>query len=60
MGLYDKNGDFNDNHWVLKAARWAGSHYKVARRILLLLILIIVGVLILIIVGVLLCGITYN
>ena len=24
MGLYDKNGDLNDNHWVLKAARWAG------------------------------------
>lgn len=45
MGLYDKNGDFNDNHLVLKAARWAGSHYKLARRILLLLILIIVGVL---------------
>ena len=52
MGLYDKNGDFNDNHLVLKAARWAGSHYKLARRIILLLILIIVGVL--------LWGITYN
>ena len=52
MGLYDENGNLNDNHLVLKAARWAGSHYKLARRILLLLILIIVGVL--------LWGITYN
>lgn len=43
MGIYDENGTLNDNHWVLKAARWAGSHYKLLRWTLLLLILIIVG-----------------
>ena len=52
MGLYDENGNLNDNHWMFVSARWTGSHYKLARRILLLLILIIVGVL--------LWGITYN
>ena len=52
MGIYDENGKLNDNHWMFKVARWAGWHYKLARRILLLLILIIVGVL--------LWGITYN
>ena len=38
MGLYDKNGDLNDNHWVLKAARWAG---------IIFLFFIIVGVILL-------------
>lgn len=52
MGLYDEDGNLTDNHWMFVSARLAGSHYKLARRILLLLILIIVGVL--------LCGITYN
>ena len=52
MGLYDENGNLNDNHWMFVSARSAGSHYKLARRILLLLILIIVGVL--------LWGNTYN
>lgn len=52
MGLYDENGNLNDNHWMFVAARWAGSHYKLVRWTLRLLILIIVGVL--------LCGITYN
>ena len=52
MELYDENGNLNDNHWMFRVARWVGSHYKLVRRILLLLILIIVGVL--------LWGITYN
>lgn len=52
MGIYDENGNLNENYWMFRAARWVGSHYKLARRILLLLILIIVGVL--------LWGITYN
>ena len=52
MGLYDENGNLNDNHWMFVSARWAGSHYKLVRWTLRLLILIIVGVL--------LCGITYN
>ena len=45
MGIYDKDGNLNDNHWVLKAARWAGSHYKLIRWTLILLMIIIVGVL---------------
>ena len=52
MEIYNEDGTLNDNHWMFVSARWAGSHYKLARRILLLLILIIVGVL--------LWGITYN
>lgn len=52
MGLYDENGNLNDNHWMFVSARWAGSHYKLVRWTLRLLILIIVGVL--------LWGITYN
>jgi hypothetical protein len=52
MRIYNEDGTLNDNNWMFVAARWAGSHYKLARRILLLLILIIVGVL--------LWGITYN
>lgn len=43
MGIYDKNGNLNENHWMFRAARWAGWHYKLLQRILLLLILIIVG-----------------
>ena len=45
MGIYDENGNLNENHWMFVAARWAGSHYKLIRWILLLSILIIVGVL---------------
>jgi len=45
MGIYDEKGNLNDNHWVLKAARWAGSHYKLIRWSLILLMIIIVGVL---------------
>jgi len=45
MELYDENGNFNDNHWMFVSARWAGSHYKLVRWTLRLLILIIVGVL---------------
>lgn len=52
MGLYDENGNLNENYWMSRAARWAGSHYKLVRWTLRLLILIIVGVL--------LWGITYN
>lgn len=44
MGIYDENGNLNDNHWMFRTARWAGSHYKLLRWILLLSILIIVGV----------------
>lgn len=43
MGIYDENGNLNDNHWMFRAARWAGSHHKILRWTLLLLILIIVG-----------------
>lgn len=25
MGLYDENGNLNDNHWMFVSARWAGS-----------------------------------
>ena len=44
MRLYDEEGKLNDNHWMFKAARWAGLHYKLLRWILLLLMSIIVGV----------------
>lgn len=44
MGIYDENGNLNDNHWMFRVARWAGSHYKLVRWTLLLLISIIVGV----------------
>ena len=44
MGIYDENGNLNDNHWMFRAARWAGWHYKLVRWILRLLILIIAGV----------------
>ena len=44
MGLYDESGKLNDNYWVFLAARWDGSHYKVLRWTLLLLMMIIVGV----------------
>lgn len=43
MGIYDENGNLNDNHWLFRAARWAGSHYKIVRWIILLFMLIIVG-----------------
>jgi len=43
MGVYDENGNLNDNHWMFRAARWAGWHYKLVRWILLLLMLMIVG-----------------
>ena len=45
MGIYDENGNLNDNHWMFVSARWAGAHYKLVRWTLRLLILIIVGVL---------------
>lgn len=45
MGIYDENGNLNENYWMFRAARWAGSHYKLVRWTLRLLILIIVGVL---------------
>jgi hypothetical protein len=44
MGIYDENGTLNENYWMLRAARWAGWHYKLVRWILLLLILIVVGI----------------
>ena len=44
MGINDENGNLNENHWMFVAERWAGSHYKLIRWILLLSILIIVGV----------------
>lgn len=44
MGIYDENGNLNDNHWMFRAARWVGWHYKLVRWILILLILIIAGV----------------
>ena len=44
MGIYDENGNLNNNHWMFRVARWAGSHYKLVRWTLLLLISIIVGV----------------
>ena len=43
MGIYDEKGNLNENYWMFKSARWAGSHYKLLRWGLLLLILIIVG-----------------
>ena len=45
MGIYDENGNLNENHWMFVAARWAGSHYKLIRWTLILLMIIIVGVL---------------
>ena len=44
MGIYDENGNLNENYWMFRAARWAGWHYKLIRWILLLLILIVVGI----------------
>ena len=44
MGIYDENGNLNDNHWMFRAARWAGWHYKLLRRTLILFIMIIVGI----------------
>lgn len=52
MGLYDENGNLNENHWIFVSARWAGSHYKLLRWALMFFILIIVGAI--------LWGITYN
>ena len=44
MGIYnDENWHLDENHWMLRAARWAGSHHKLLRRTLLLLMLMIVG-----------------
>ena len=45
MGIYDENGNLNENYWMFRVARWVGSHYKLVRWTLRLLILIIVGVL---------------
>lgn len=44
MGIYDENGNLNDNHWMFRTARWAGWHYNLLRWILIFLFLIIVGV----------------
>ena len=44
MGIYDENGNLNDNHWMFRAARWVGSHYKLARWTIIFLFFIIVGV----------------
>ena len=44
MGIYNENGNLKDNHWMFRAARWTGSHYKLVRWTLLLLILIVVGI----------------
>ena len=44
MGIYNENGNLNDNHWMFRAARWAGSHYKLVRWTLTLLIMIVVGI----------------
>lgn len=43
MGIYDENGNLNENDWMIRAAHWAGSHYILVQRILLLLVLIIIG-----------------
>jgi hypothetical protein len=45
MGIYDENGNLNENYWMFRAARWAGSHYKLLQWTLILLIMVIVGVL---------------
>ena len=44
MGIYDENGNLNENYWMFRAARWAGWHYKLVRWILIFLFLVIVGV----------------
>ena len=44
MGIYDDNGNLNDNHWMFRAAYCAGSHHKLLRWSLILLIIIMVGV----------------
>ena len=44
MGIYDENGNLNDNHWMFRVARWAGSHYKLLGWTIIFLFLIIVGV----------------
>ena len=45
MRIYNEDGTLNDNNWMFVSARWSGSHYKLVRWTLRLLILIIVGVL---------------
>lgn len=45
MRIYNEDGTLKDNNWMFVSARWAGSHYKLVRWALRLLILIIVGVL---------------
>ena len=45
MGIYDdENWQLDENHWILKAASWLGSHYKLVRWTLFFLLLIIGGV----------------
>ena len=44
MGIYDENGNLNDNHWMFRVARWVGSHYKLLRWTTIFLFFIIVGV----------------
>lgn len=43
MGIYNEDGTLNDSHWMFVAARWLGSHYKLLRT-LILLVMIVVGV----------------